>query len=249
MFKISHLRWLIVMSVFVSQARSLQRAPDVLLACSKMVRGFCYAGECGCILVAPSVQPTAAGHGVYSWALRLRGGSTRNHVIEHTDATELEKTVKDTSAEQGAIDLAKEALQSDGNVSSSNPECFNQTALHCAAQFQAGPPEMMEVLVNKFVERADNQLMGMPSCAPYGIEKRIEEYYANTQLLRSDWLSAEGAMGGEALFTFSERDLYTFVWMLSRMCIRDRKDFDSPDVSEDEKEAGLLAENKVPPIH
>jgi hypothetical protein len=108
--------------------------------------------------------------------------STRNHVIEHADATELEKTVKETireakiqdgslpnpryqgltaeeerqleldellwfAAEQGEVGLAIEALQAGANVSSTNPEFYNQTALHCASQFQAGHPRILEVLV------------------------------------------------------------------------------------------------------
>ena len=99
--------------------------------------------------------------------------------------------------------------------------------------------------VIKFEKRADDELLGAPGCND--MPTKIGEYYKMPRL-RSDWLSAEGAMRGEPLSTFSETGLYCFVWILCRMCIRDPKDFDSPDVSDDEEQAGLLAENKVLPI-
>ena len=99
--------------------------------------------------------------------------STRNHVIENPEPTEIEKMVKETiaqakieegslpnprymnltaaeerqleldellwfAAEHGELGLAREALESGANVSSTNAQFFNQTALHCAAQFGAG---------------------------------------------------------------------------------------------------------------
>jgi hypothetical protein len=108
--------------------------------------------------------------------------ATRNHVIEHADATELEKTVKAVirdakieegslpnpryqgltpeeerqleldellwfAAEQGEEGLVIEAIQAGANVSSMNPEFYNQTAMHCAAQFQAGHPRIIQLLV------------------------------------------------------------------------------------------------------
>lgn len=42
------------------------------------------------------------------------------------------------AAEHGELDLAKQALVDGANVSSINSEFYNQTALHCAAQFGAG---------------------------------------------------------------------------------------------------------------
>ena len=107
---------------------------------------------------------------------------TRNHVLENADATELEKTVKETirmakiedgslpnprymnltaaqerqleldellwfAAEHGELDLARQALQDGANISSTNDEFYNQTALHCATQFLAGHPAMVELLV------------------------------------------------------------------------------------------------------
>jgi hypothetical protein len=108
--------------------------------------------------------------------------ATRNHVIEHADATELEKTVKAVireakiedgslpnpryqgltpeeerqlelnellwfAAEQGEEGLVIEAIQAGASVSSMHPESYNQTAMHCAAQFQAGHPRILQLLV------------------------------------------------------------------------------------------------------
>ena len=108
--------------------------------------------------------------------------ATRNHVIEHADATELEKTVKAVirdakieegslpnpryqgltpeeerqleldellwfAAEQGEEGLVIEAIQAGVSVSSMHPESYNQTAMHCAAQFQAGHPRILQLLV------------------------------------------------------------------------------------------------------
>ena len=108
---------------------------------------------------------------------------TRNHVVESPDATELEKTVKDTiynakieagllpnpryanltaaeerqleldellwfAVEHGEIELARQAITDGANVSSTNADFYNQTALHCASQFLAGHPAMIELLVS-----------------------------------------------------------------------------------------------------
>lgn len=113
--------------------------------------------------------------------------STRNHVLEHADATETEKLVKAVireakieegslpnpryqgltpeeerqleldellwfAAEQGEEGLVIEAIQAGANVSSTNLDFYNQTAMHCAAQFQAGHPGILQLLVE---HRAD----------------------------------------------------------------------------------------------
>jgi hypothetical protein len=53
------------------------------------------------------------------------------------------------AAEHGELNLAREALDAGANVSSRNRDFYNQTALHCAAQFNAGHPEMVELLVSR----------------------------------------------------------------------------------------------------
>jgi len=108
--------------------------------------------------------------------------TTRNHVLDNPDATELDKTVKETirqakieegslpnprymnltaaqerqleldellwfAAEHGELDLARQALHDGANVSSNDADFYNQTALHCASQFLAGHPAMVELLV------------------------------------------------------------------------------------------------------